>query len=165
MNTVSSNHESRAVVIAGKYESSKVEVVHFLARRGIEVTFCDSLYAAAGELSHAVADGKILVVGGLAELSREAGRFFQICSKRPEVTCLCFIRAEAEQRKRIGAAVRWGALVVSDMEDFEQAVQEWSKGWTGRQERVSSSKATGKRPTREELNVSQAELEALLEGG
>ena len=53
---------------------------------------------------------------------------------------------------------------MSDMEGFAQAVQEWSKGETVRQERVFPSKTTGKRLTREELNVSQAELEALLEG-
>ena len=96
MNTISSNHESRAVIVAGRYESFKVEAVHFLARCGIEVTFCDSLYAAVGELSCAEVKGRILVVGSLAEFGREAGRFFQICSKRPEVTCLGFIRAETE---------------------------------------------------------------------
>ena len=164
MNTASSNHESRAVVVTGKYKSFKTEVADFLARCGIKVTFCDSLYAAAGELSCAVTNGKILVIGTLAELSREVGRFFQICSKRPDVTCLCFIRPGSERHNRIGVAVRWGALIVSDMEDFEHTVQEWSKEWTARQERVFPSKAAGKRPIREELNISRAELEALLEG-
>lgn len=163
MNTLPSNHEGRAIVIAGKYDSFKVEVIHFLARRGIEVTFCDSLYAAAGALSHVSENDKILVVGSLAELSREAGRFFQICSRRPELRCLCFIRPEAEQPRRISAAVRRGTLVAGDMEDFQEAVDEWSKGWTIQQETVSSNKAAGKRLIREELTVSQAEFEALLE--
>jgi hypothetical protein len=163
MNTLPSNHEGRAIVIAGKYESFKVQTLHFLARRGIEVTFCDSLYAAAGVLAHVRENEKILVVGSLAELSREAGRFFQICSRRPEVKCLCFIRPETEQPGRISAAVRRGTLVASDMEDFQEAVNEWSKEWTAQQETASSNKAAGKKPAKEQGTVSKAELDALLE--
>jgi hypothetical protein len=162
MDTASSNNEGRAIVIAGKYESFKVEAIHLLARHGVEVTFCDSLYDAAGVLAHVRENEQILVVGSLAELSREAGNFFQICSRRPEIRCLCFIRPEAEQPRKISDAVRRGILTASDIDDFHEAVDEWSKGLIVQQETASPNKAAWKKPAKKQSTLSKAELEALM---
>ena len=164
MNTSFSNHEYRAIVIAGKYESFKVDVTHLLVRRGIEVTFCDSVYAAAGEFAHLQANEHLLVVGSLAELSKEAGSFFKICSRKDNVKCLCFNNRPAEQHKTVSAVVRRGALVISDMDDFQKEVDEWLKERPIQKKKLLSSKTQTGKVTKEELTVSQLELKALLEG-
>jgi hypothetical protein len=164
MNTSFSNHEYRAIVIAGKYESFKVDVTHLLVRHGIEVTFCDSVYAAAGEFAHLQANEHLLAVGSLVELSKEAGSFYQICSRKDNVTCLCFINRPGKQHKIVGTAVRQGALVVSDMDDFQKEIDEWLKERSIQVKSMLSSKPQTGKVTKEELTVSQSELKALLEG-
>lgn len=164
MKTSYSNHECRAIVIAGKQKQFKDDAIHMLVRRGIEVTSCDSVYGAAGEFVNLQDNEHLLVVGPLTELNKEDGSFFQICSRKHEVTCICFIGRVCEPHKAISTAVHRGALVISGMDDFQKAVDEWLKERTIRNKMTPSSRLQTGKVTREELTVSKLELKALLEG-
>ena len=165
MDKVSSNHRDKAIVIAGKYDTFKVEAVQLLAQRGFEVILCDNIYTATAEISRAEMNVQTLVITSPAKLSRETKKLFQICSKRPEVTCLCFIRQETVQPKIISNAIHWGVLVVVDMEGFDEAVNKCLERCRTRKDRTFSNKmTTEKKLIKEELTLSQRELEALLEG-
>ena len=152
-----------AVVVTGKYESFKVETVHWLAQRGIEVTFCDSIYAAAGQLSHIRAEEPVLVVGSAAELGREGGKFFEICLRQPKVWCVCFINGQDTSGKMVALAVHSGALVVNGMADFQNVVDELLNAVQPCGSASDGGKAERSSLMRKQFTVSREELDALLE--
>jgi hypothetical protein len=151
MMTVPSNEHSCAIVIAGKYASFKTDVAQCLAHWGQDVTFCDNIYLAVGQLSQRQTEGQIIVVGSLADLSREEGGFFQICSRRKNVKCLCFINENGQEQKAIVRAVNKGALIISDIDEFRAAAEKLIQSEQGK-------------PLGSRVVISHAELEALLEG-
>jgi len=108
-----------AIVTAGRSSVFRIAITGLLDALGIEYSCCEDVYAATAELAGR-RYGKVLVVGGLCELSREQMRFFYICRQRPSARCFCL--ADSECSEKIVQAVREGAAVAGDIKELKQMI-------------------------------------------
>ena len=108
-----------AIVTAGQSAVFRIAITGLLDDLGIEYSCCEDVYAATAELAGR-RDGKVLIVGGLCELSREQMRFFYICRQRALVRCFCL--ADSECSEKIVQAVREGAVVAGDIKELKQMI-------------------------------------------
>ena len=109
-----------AIVTAGRSAVFRIAITGLLDDLGIKYSCCENVYTATAELVGS-RYGKVLVVGGLYELSREQMRFFHICGQRPLARCFCL--ADSESSEKIVQAVREGAAVASDIKELKRMIK------------------------------------------
>ena len=108
-----------AIVTAGRSSVFRIAITGLLDDLGIEYSCCEDVYAATVELVGGRC-GKVLVIGGLCELSREQMRFFHICRQRPSARCFCL--ADSESSEKIVQAAREGAAVAGDIKELKRMI-------------------------------------------
>ncbi len=126
----------------------------------VAVAGCEDSYAAVAEL--AVRPGRnALVVGHLAELTRDNGIFFTIAA-RNGAKCCCLRKPDGpSDHEHVLAAVHAGVYLVSGNGDLAAAIEDWLA-----QERRRAASSLEDYPlfrNDEEFRATDAELNALLE--
>jgi len=115
----------------------------------LAVARCDDVYSAVAEL--ACRRRCALVVGRLAELTKENGQFFHVAARNE---ARCAVLLEAAERRSVLTAVRAGAWLMDSADELGAVVETWLTG-PGHPPSLS-------RPAREEFRATEAELDALL---
>jgi hypothetical protein len=131
----------------------------------VDAVACDDVYAAVVHLAGA-AGRRVLVVGGIKELTREHNFFFRIATARA-VACCCLLDPTGPvERKSLHATLEAGVKFLDTVADIRRVLKEWlatppphaSREATPSERRRGATADT----SYEELRATEAELSALL---
>jgi hypothetical protein len=156
----SGNPQLRAIVVGSVADSFVRDVMGLLDNCRIGFVRCDDVYSAVGE-SAGREDGGTLLVGRLGQFSREGGRFFRIAHENGHICCCLVDGASRWRHKEVLAAMRMGAYVISEpagiggiIEELLTAARSCASDWDGDRAYM-----------KDEFRTTEAELDALLDGG
>lgn len=174
----------QAIVVGDSSDDFIRSASNLLDNRGFDIVRCCEIYSSVPKLGEI---GGGVVVGRFEELCKEDGRFFEI-AKDYGFTCCCFVGGYLVQsRGELIRAMEQGVLLVSNIEEVEEALESCSRGMAVGQRRrrdtgerglvgnVVNTILGGTAPQRarsraksgfskEEFRMTQAELDALLGG-
>lgn len=155
----SGNLQLQAIVVGSAADRFVRDVMRLLDNYGIEFVRCDDVYSAVGESARRE-NGSTLLVGRLGQLSGEGGRFFRMARESGH-TCCCLADGAGRRRHQgVLAAMRMGTRVISDPAGIEAVIDELLAA-----DRSCSADREGEREyLRGELRITEAEMDALLEG-
>lgn len=157
------------VVVVGAPGSEFVRTTVRLAREwAIDAVPCDDVYSAVVGLAGQVGR-RVLVLGGIRELTRENGAFFSIASAHAVQCCCLLDKSSSAKRRAMLAALRAGASVIGDVQEVGGVLREWlamaGQGGSPRARNASQTKRLSHDTpgtVYEDLRATEAELNALL---
>jgi hypothetical protein len=116
---------SKALIIGDPDDEFVRRAVRVLGESHVEFAFCDSVYAAVGELAKRQW-ANILVIGRLGEMAMERGRFFRIAAERG-LACCCLADGDlGRRRSRILDALESGAFIINQPAEVKDVLMQLS---------------------------------------
>jgi hypothetical protein len=132
-----------------------------LERLGFEFVRCDNVYLAIADLAK-IENRKVLVIGRIALLGKEQGRFFHIARTKGYRICCFADRDLLRRQKLILNAIESGAYVINKIAEIEEILTTLLADGN----LCSSGKKENRRASgflKNEFITTKAELDALFE--
>jgi len=150
-------------ILAGKVSDDFIRCVFkIIENYGADIVLCDDAYSAVVVLAKSRAN-RSFVIGRFEVLNKEAGRFFDIISKKAAY-CFALVEGGTAKQKAPGRIDTSNTAIIYDKDELLNKIDEQLE--TALKFGESQANSESRRPfLTEEFHITKEETEALLETG